>query len=136
MRIGNFRRIFKTDFDAKDQSLVDKLSGSINTAFESLFNAFNNNISLADNIACTIKKIEVEVDASGIPTTTISFKLRSSTLITGIDVKRARNLDNSRVYVDGAPFVTYTQENDSITILHITGLPAGYTFELTLVAWI
>jgi chloramphenicol O-acetyltransferase len=115
--------------------LVEKLSLTVNNGFEVVYNAMARNVSLADNIACTIKVLNVRVDSSGTPTSSLSFKIDTVGQIKGIEVIRAENQTNSNVYVTSHPFISYTQDNTTITVNNITGLPANNTFNLTVIAW-
>jgi hypothetical protein len=135
MNLNRFKRIFKGDYPQEQQPLVEKLASSINIGFESLYNAMARNVSISDNIACTVKKLSTAVDSAGIPTSTLSFKTDVLGQVKGISVIRATNLTNSTVYVTSHPFLTYSQDNTTVTILHIAGLPVSNTFELTIVAW-
>lgn len=135
MIIERFKRIFKGDYPKDQQELVERLSGSINSGFETLHNAMNRNVSISDNIACTVKKVSTKVTSAGIPTSTLSFKIDTTGQIKGITVIRAVNLTNSTTYVNSQPFITFSQNNTTVTIDHITGLPVDNNFELTLIAW-
>lgn len=134
-KLPNFKRIFKTDYDQKDQDLVEKLAVTINNGFELLYNQNNRGIDLSNNLACTVRSIEVIVNSSGIPTAGTGFTIDTSGQIKGTQVLRAVNLTNSSVYPTSAPFISFTQDNKTITINHIAGLPANNKFSITLVAW-
>jgi hypothetical protein len=135
MKFPTFKRIYKTDFPTQEQSLVEKLSLTINNGFEVIYNAMARNVSLSDNVACTVKTISVKVDSSGTPTSSLSFKLDVVGQIKGISVVKAENLTNSNVYVTSHPFLTYTQNDMTITVNNVSGLPANNTFNITLIAW-
>jgi hypothetical protein len=135
MQIPNFRRIFKTDYPADQQPLVEKLSGTVNNGLEVIYNAMAKNVSLGDNIFCTIKTITTRVDANGVPTSTLSFKIDTTGQIKGISVIRANNQTSSTVYPNSCPFLTYSQDNITISVSHIAGLPANNTFDLTVISW-
>lgn len=136
MKIPNFRRIFYTDYPQDQQSLIQKLSVTINNGFENPYNALQNNISLADNIACTVKTVSVTVDSTGTPTTSTSFSITTTGTLTGLMVLAATNTTSSTVYPTGCPFITYTQNSRLITITNVAGLPANNAFSLTVVAFL
>jgi hypothetical protein len=75
MKLPTFRRLNIANFAEEYRELIDTLSNSINTAIDSIHNALNNKLSLADNFLCDLKDIEISVDSSGIPTSTTTFKL-------------------------------------------------------------
>lgn len=137
MRLPTFRRIFKTDYPEEQQSLVEKLSVTINDGFEQLYNAFTRNISVRDNIFCTVKNVEITVDSTGRPLnqSNAGFKLDTVGTITGISVVRATNLTNSIVYPTGGVFISYSQDTGNISILNVAGLPANNKFQLVIIAW-
>lgn len=137
MVIGNWRRLFYTDFPADQQSLIQKLSIPLNSSMESLYNAMNNNVSLNDNIACTVKTITVTVDGTGKPVAngTSSFVVGVTTAITGISVLKATDNTNNNTYPTSAPFISYSQSSTTVTINNITGLVAGDNWQLVIVAW-
>lgn len=136
MKIGSFRRIFYTDYPSDQQSLIQKLSVTINNGFDQLYTALQNNLALADNIACTVKTVTLTVDSTGTPTTSASFSITTTGTITGLTVMAASNQTTSTVYPTSAPFITYTQNNQLINITNVAGLPAGNSFQLTVVAWL
>lgn len=135
MKFPTFRRIFKQDYPVDQQSLVEKLSITINNSFETIFNAFNKNISLTDNILCTVKTISVKVNASGVPTTSTSFSIDTTGNIKGISVIKAENTTDASVFPTSAPFISYTQNNTVITITQVAGIPANNSFNLTVICW-
>lgn len=136
MKIPNFRRIFYTDYPQDQQPLIQKLSVTINNGFENPYNALQNNISLADNIACTVKQVTLTVDSTGTPTTATSFSVTTTGTLTGLTVMAATNQTTATVYPTGNPFISYTQNSQLITITNVAGLPANNSFLLTIVAWI
>lgn len=135
MKFPTFKRIYKTDYPSEQQALVDKLSETINNGFEVVYNAMSRNVNLGDNVACTVKILTVKVDSSGTPSSSLSFKIDTVGQIKGIQVIKAENLTDSSIYVDSTPFLSYTQDNTTVTVNNIKGLPANNTFSLTVVAW-
>lgn len=116
--------------------MIQKLSVTINNGFENLYNALQQNVSLGDNIACTVKQVTVTVDSTGTPTTTSSFSVTTTGTLTGLTVMAAANQTTPTVYPTGTPFITFTQNSQLITITNITGLPANNSFQLTVCAWL
>ena len=135
MKLPSFRRLIRTDFKQEFQALVDQLSVSINIGIENLYDALNRKLTLRDNIACTVKEIDVKVDASGTPTATTLFKMDISNRLEGITVLNALNIDDSTGYPTGGIFISWTQTQNGILINNITGLVANQTYRLKLVAF-
>jgi hypothetical protein len=141
MKLAGYKRIYENDFNEEERSLVSKLASSLNIGIENVYLALNNRISLQDNIQGTFRQINVTVNAQGIPQDTVGFQLDKQggtqvvPNVVGVDILRAENLVDDSVFVEGAPFMTFTQNNEYLQIQHISGLPAGYTFRLTLMAF-
>ena len=134
-RIPTFKRIYKTDYPPEQQDLVDKLSFSINIGFESVNGALNNAISLQDNVQCTVKSFNIEVDSTGKPKSASTFTLTSAGKLTGIMVLSAVNQTNSTVYPTATPFISFNVNSTLVSILNVSGLPANNVFFLTIVAF-
>jgi hypothetical protein len=135
MRLSSFKRLYKGDFKQEFQALVDQLATSINIGIEALYDALNRKLTLRDNIACTVKEIDVKVDAAGTPTTTTLFKMDISNRLEGITVLSALNTDDSTGYPTGGIFISWTQTQNGILINNITGLIANQTYRLKIVAF-
>lgn len=135
MKLPSFRRILKTDYAEEYRNLIETLSFSINNGVEVLYQAFNKAISLRENIACTVKDIDVEVDSTGKPKGRVSFTLDTSGRILGVVVLNAINTKNPGVLPTSGVFVTFTQESKTIIVNNIKGLPEGQPFTLTVVAF-
>jgi len=136
MKLPGFKRLNKQDYAQEFKDLVDRLSVSLNIGLEVLYTLGNNNISLTDNIFCTIKDITIIVDSAGIPLNPTSIGLTNNVQIAkGTHIMFAENQTNSTIYPTGAPFITFIQNGTSIIIKHITGLPANNQFLLRVVVW-
>lgn len=135
MNIPAFKRILKTDYAQQFQAMIDSLSYSINNAIESLNNAMKNNISLQDNILCTVKTLSVQVDSNGKPTTALSFPLSFTGQALGLTVLNAVNQTNSISYPSTAVYINWTQTQNGIQINTVTGLTAMNNYNITVVAW-
>ena len=134
MRLPSFRRVFSEDFDSQYKQLLDKLSGTINTGIEVLYNALNNNITFKDNIACTITEFSVKVDSSGTPVGGASFRLSNTLKIEGLFVISATDTTSAGSYPPGAVFISFTQSNQSVTINNIRGLTPGNNYTIKVIA--
>jgi len=140
MKLEKFIRIFTKDYKQEFQQMVEQLAGTVNRNFEVAYEVLAGKVNLRDNIACTVKEIDVSVDANGIPTTATSFKVDSvSTRVDGVVVLNVLNLINSTTYPPGAVFVSATQANSAsinlVTVNKITGLTPFVQYRLRLVAF-
>lgn len=136
MILSILRRLNKEDFPQQYKDVVGKIGYVLNPAIEQLSTALQNNITFNDNIDCTVINIAVTVDADGIPTTSTTFQSKLTTPIKHIIVTRAINTTNSGTYVTSAPFVDFIDNSGTVTVQHVTGLPANSTFNLTIIATI
>lgn len=134
-RLPSLKRIYKADYPKEFQSLVDNLSLTINNGFDNLYNALNNRLTIRDNFLGSVKDVIVSVDSNGIPTSSTQFTVSSNGAIEGLQVIQAINLTNSIVYPTGGIFISYTQNGNSITINHVTGLPVNNQFSLRIIAY-
>jgi hypothetical protein len=136
MLIPSFKRLDKQNFDPKYSDLIDQLGLLLNTQLQAYYNALSGNLSLTDNIDCTIKTISIVVDATGKPLQAAQVQLNDSTMRPyGCQVINAVNTTNSNTYPTGQPFVSFTPGTQMITINNVTGLQANQNYTLTLVIW-
>lgn len=136
MKIPGMRRLYD-DITKKpeEKQLVTSLSIPINNNIEVLYNALNGQLTLSDNLSCTVVQVDVRVDESGIVRNGASFKLKNTLNVIGTQVIDAINLTNSSVFPSGAPFITGAQTQNGYQINHVTGLPANNIFRLRVIAW-
>lgn len=136
MVLPSLRRILASDFDPSNQALVNQLAFPINSAFDSIYLALNNNLTFKDNMLATIANVTVSVNASGSINTPPIINLSTAQKgqnITGIIVLNATN--TSGVLPTGGLFASFTNGTNQITITNIKGLPAGVPFVVTIAAF-
>lgn len=134
--LPTYKRIYYTDFPKDSQAAMEQLSYTVNNAFEGIFSALNNNLNLSDNLAVSVKDLTVNVDANGNPTSALTFVISNTNPVSGVIVIKASNQTNTSTYVTGAPFISYTQTGNKITVNNITGIPTGNTFAVRVVAFL
>jgi len=136
MRLPSFKRLVSTDFKKDFKDLIDQLALSLNNGIDLLYTALANNLTLRDNFKATIKDILVTVDSKGNPTSGASFKLTTNTAkVEGILVLSALNQVNSAVYPTSGVFISGGQSGNTFIINNITGLQAGESYSLRVVAF-
>jgi hypothetical protein len=135
MIIPSFKRILNTDYAQQFQQLIATLGFTLNNAIENINDALDNNISLADNILCTVKTFSLQVDSTGKPTTSTTFPLTFTGQCQGLSVINVTNTTNSSTYPTGGVTISFAQTQNGIQINNITGLPTNNTFSLTVIAW-
>lgn len=130
MKISAFKRIVKEDFDEKDQPLIEKLASIFNLFQEQVYYAFNNNITVDENLNAFTTSFKVRVDANGIPQGNGELKSTLKSRVKGVIVLSVRSYDNS--LLTGSPFVSFSTNNNLITINQILGLTPGKDYDITL----
>lgn len=135
MKLPNFRRLIKSDYKEEYQGLIETLSFSLNNGIEVLYQTLNKAVSLRDNVACTVKDIDVEVDSSGVPVGKLRFSLDNTNRILGLFVLNAINTETPTILPTSGVFISFSQENKTIIVNNIKGLPANQPFTLTIVAF-
>jgi len=135
-KLSSYRRIITNDFKKEEKKLIEQLASPINDSFNELYFATNGRLSLRENVFCTVKDVDITVDAAGIPVSNVSFGLDRQGNILGCTVLSAINQTNTAVYPAGAPFISFVQNGNSIIVNHITGLQAGYRYTVRIVAYL
>lgn len=135
MRLPSFKRIFKADYQEEFQQLIETLSYNINSGFEAIYEAINKRLTLRDNILCSVKDVELQVNSEGIPLLPVNVPLDMTNRIDGVVVLKAENIINITTYPTSGVFVNYTQTESGITINHVTGLQASTRYRLRIVAF-
>jgi hypothetical protein len=135
MKLASYRRIITQDYSEDDQELIEQLGSTVNDSFNSVYSALNKRINFTDNIASTVKELVVTLDANGIPQQLIRFNVDvPNTPVIQVICGRAINITNPGVYPTAAPFVSFTQNGNTIIINHITGLAANQQWRIIVTA--
>jgi hypothetical protein len=135
MKLASYRRIITKDFATEDQELIEQLGSTINDSFNSVYSILNKRVNLTDNIAATVKEIIVIVDSDGIPTSLVRFTVDVPNVpVVQVICGRARNITNPTTYPTAAPFISFTQNGNTVIINHITGLAANQQWRLIVTA--
>lgn len=130
MKISGFKRLVKEDFNTEDQPLIEKLASVFNLFQEQLYYAFNNNISLTDNILAQTITLRTKVNSSGVPLINGQLKYTLKTRPKGAMVINVTNITDNSLLI-GAPFILFNLKGDIITIEQITGLQANKEYDVT-----
>lgn len=134
-KLNSYKRITSGDYEADDQKLVEQLSLPINSAFADLFFALSSRLTFEDNFFCTVKDVEITADSSGNPTNRTSLSLSNTNPVKGVLVISAVNRTNPTGYVTNTPFVSFTQDGQTLYINNITGLIVNNRYNITLIAF-
>lgn len=136
MKLPSFKRLFKGDFKPDDQELVDKMSYTINSGLETLYEALNRRLTFNENFNSSQHTISVTVDANGTPSQRTSVTTTVQGVMSGIIVIKAVNstsFTGSAIYPTSTPFISFTQSNQQITIDNVKGLTAGIPWTLSFI---
>lgn len=133
-RFEGVKRIVKEEFESKYHSLVDKLAPPINTMMEFVARAMNKGITFDENINCQVKDIDITVDSNGSPTVPTAFKSSLKSPSKGIIVVKATNLTNPATYPTGQPFISFSENNNQITIMNVVGIQAANNYRLKIIS--
>lgn len=136
MRLGTFRKIISSDYDAEYKPLIDTLGNSLNNSIMDLYSALNNNLTFSDNFLCTMTSFDVTVDSTGKPNNTTQFKLGGKqTSANGIIVINAYGKNNTNLAPSGAVFVQFINNQGIIQVQNVKGLQADtpYTIKVVVV---
>lgn len=132
-RVPDIKRIQKSDFEEEYQELVDKLAFPINSFFEQTRSAFDRNIDFR-NLNQEVINIDITVDAFGIPTLEAKYRSTLKTKVLGHSCINAINISGTAGFPTGQPFLTFVQNNNIVTILNVTGLPADTKYTLVVLS--
>lgn len=134
-KIENFKRLIPEDYKSTEQELINKLGNSINTFAEQVTNAFNNNLSIDDNLNITKRSLTITVDSNGVPLVPTNINSGLNGTCVGIQVIRAQNVTNSSIIPTGTPFISYADNSRVIKISNITNLQANNKYQLNLILY-
>jgi len=134
MKIENFKRLYKNDYNQEFQSMIDSLSFTINPGFEVIYTALNKRLTFNDNFNSTLATVDIKVDANGIPVGNNSFSTSIYGPVIGVFIIRAANQTNANMFPTAQPFVSFTQNQNNVVINHISGLQPDNIYSLTVVA--
>lgn len=126
--LPDVRRLNREDFpDAP--GWLDPMLNTINSFMDSVYNIFNRNVSLSDNLNFQLLTLNVETDVNG-DIQPIKVKTSVRGRVNGLIVIRAiSDSGNSQ-----APFVDYIQSDNIITISKIAGLNISTKYKIIMLA--
>lgn len=132
MKISGFKRLVKEDFPADQQPLIEKLGTVFNLFQEQVYYAFNNNITIDENLNAQSVVYRVTVDANGKPVGNNQIKYNLKTRPKGAQVINVQNLTDTTLLA-GAPFVMFSLNGNILTINQVTGLLPNKEYDVTVV---
>lgn len=133
-RPPNFSRLDKGDFKKDYQELVDRLGYILNPFMEQTADAFKGKINF-DNLNEQAITLNITVDENGSPIQKTQFKSTLSTKVFGISVVAATNATTPSNYPSNTPFISFTQNQDIVTINNITGLTTNNKYSINILSY-
>lgn len=120
--LPDVRRLNREDFQ-NAPSWLEPMLNTLNSFMDSVYNIFNHNVSLTENLNIQISTLSVETDGNG---DILPVKIKSNVRgrINGILV-----IKTSPSSVQ-APFVEYVQAENIITISKIAGLNTSTKYKI------
>lgn len=125
------KKIRKEDFNSDEQGIADKIGEVFNNFADEVYSILNKGVD-NDNLNQQRVNLTVQVGPTGQLMTQYQIKSTLNGKIAGINVLNAINLDNSSTYPISSPFVSFSPNGQIITILNVTGLQNGSTYNLLL----
>lgn len=130
-RVPNLKRITVEDFSPEERPLVSKLAFIINSFHEQVRNALNGNLD-ATNFAREIKTLRFITGENGQPLNTLTFRSNLTRNVIGINILRVTILSNNQSFPTQMPLISFSQNNNIITINNITGLENETEYQIVL----
>lgn len=124
-------RLQKENFDKDEQDLIESLAASLNPFMEQTRQAFEKRIDF-NNLNQELISFTVTVDSGGVPVQDVQWRSKLTSQVAGAYVISA--ISTPTTFPTGAPFLTFNQSNEIVTVQHITGLPVGVKYKLTVLS--
>lgn len=135
MKLSSYRRIITQDYQEEDQEMIEQIGSTINDSFNSVYSVLNKRITFTDNISATVKELVLTLNEDGTPQQLIRFTTDVlNTPVVQVLCGRARNITNPSTYPTAAPFISFTQNGNTIIINHITGLAPNQQWRIIVTA--
>jgi hypothetical protein len=123
----SLRRLLIQDFDSEYQGLMNKMAPLLNNALEQINSAFNNNLSVKDNMAGF--ETDLEVTAPVNSANPVFFKNSARNNIRMIICGQATTFNNGTPPT-GTPFFTFESNGSEVKVTNITNLTDGTKYQL------
>lgn len=133
-KIGNFKRLSSEAVESQYRDLIQVIAGSTNDFADQVTIALNSNLTVDDNLNMQYKELDFSVASTGTPIVTTQFKSTLKSRVKGLQVIKVENLTNANVFLTGAPFITFSETNQVVSVLHITGLVINNKYRVTVLS--
>jgi hypothetical protein len=133
VNLSFLKRLIQEDFDKKDQALIGKIAFILNPALDQITRVLTKGLAIGD-LNTMVKDVDIIVDATGNPVSTVSVANDLTSKCTMILVGRAQNVTNPSTYPTSGHSVSFTLDKNQIIINNITGLTAGDKWTVRIIA--
>ena len=130
-RVPDLKRITVEDFPKEDQNLVGKLAFVINSFHEQVRSVLNRSIDTT-NLAQEIITLSFVTGDSAQPLNPLVFRSTLVNRVRGLIPISLNITSNNQASPSQAPFISFTQAGNQVTIGNIAGLESGVAYELTI----
>ena len=127
----DLKRITVEDFPKEDQNLVGKLAFVINSFHEQVRSVLNRSIDTT-NLAQEIITLSFVTGDSAQPLNPLVFRSTLVNRVRGLIPISLNITSNNQASPSQAPFISFTQAGNQVTIGNIAGLESGVAYELTI----
>lgn len=132
MRVTNFKRIAKEDFEPDLQDAMEKLASSLNPFADQIIQAFSGNIGF-DNLSQEIVQFDVQVDANGRSINQVEVRSNLRSRVQGYIVIRVE-VSGQGNPPTALPLINFTQNETSVRIQSVLGLQQNTKYRITAIA--
>jgi hypothetical protein len=130
--LPDYKTIRTEDFPPETRQMIDRIAYSINPFAEQLINILNGGLLIENLNQQVVSLSGVQVDASGDLSANNQYRLSLGS-IRGHQIISVTNTTDGSAPT-GAPFITYTRNNEVVTITNITGLEASKKYNIIAIA--
>lgn len=130
MKIQSPKKLIAEDFAPEDRPIIERIGATINNYLDELNIAMSKNINITDNLNQELKILNNVsiINANGDLANPLKIKHGLKTRVNGIIVIRAIG----SVFADSQPFMSFSEQDNIITVENIKGLPANQQFQLVI----
>lgn len=125
------KKIRVEDFSGENKEVIERIGYAFNPFADEVYGLLNGNLD-SNNLNRQISDISVLIDNIGTLKSQPQLKLTISGKIRGINVISATNQVNPSIYPISAPFVSFSINGPTLTILNVSGLQNNSEYRLTL----
>lgn len=121
----DLKRIVKEDFPAEFHQLIEKLAFPLNSHMEQVR-------SILGEVTQELITLKVQTNANSVPINRLNFKSSLRNKVRGVIVVSANITSSNTSFPQHAPFISFSQNLNIVSINNISGLAPETTYDLLL----